>query len=45
MEAGFVPGCSPLGEVCPGWAVAIGWQSFVAPGTPASSCLNENKNP
>jgi hypothetical protein len=44
MEAGFVPGRSPLGEVCPGWAVAVGWQAFVAPGTPASSCLNENKN-
>jgi hypothetical protein len=45
MEAGFVPGVSPLGETCPGWAVAVGWQAFVAPGTPASSCLNENKNP
>jgi hypothetical protein len=45
MEAGFVPGVSPLGEDCPGWAVAVGWQAFVAPGTPASSCLNENKNP
>jgi hypothetical protein len=45
MEAGFVPGFSPLGENCPGWAVAVGWQAFVAPGTPASSCLNENKNP
>jgi hypothetical protein len=44
MEAGFVPGSSPLGEDCPGWAVAVGWQAFVAPGTPASSCLNENKN-
>ncbi|MGD8598679.1 MAG: hypothetical protein PVJ26_16785, partial [Anaerolineae bacterium] len=44
MEAGFVPGVSPLGEDCPGWAVAVGWQAFVAPGTPASSCLNENKN-
>ena len=44
MEAGFVPGWSPLGEDCPGWAVAVGWQAFVAPGTPASSCLNENKN-
>ena len=44
MEAGFVPGTSPLGEDCPGWAVAVGWQAFVAPGTPASSCLNENKN-
>ena len=44
MEAGFVPGRSPLGEDCPGWAVAVGWQAFVAPGTPASSCLNENKN-
>jgi hypothetical protein len=45
MEAGFVPGASPLGEDCPGWAVAVGWQAFLAPGTPASSCLNENKNP
>jgi hypothetical protein len=45
MEAGFVPGTSPLGEDCPGWAVAVGWQAFLAPGTPASSCLNENKNP
>jgi hypothetical protein len=44
MEAGFVPGTSPLGEDCPGWAVAVGWHAFVAPGTPASSCLNENKN-
>jgi hypothetical protein len=44
MEAGFVPGSSPLGEDCPGWAVAVGWLAFVAPGTPASSCLNENKN-
>ena len=44
MEAGFVAGISPLGEDCPGWAVAAGWQAFVAPGTPASSCLNENKN-
>lgn len=44
MEAGFVPGSSPLGETCPGWAVAVGWTAFVAPGTPASSCLNENKN-
>jgi hypothetical protein len=44
MEAGFVPGVSPLGENCPGWAVAVGWQAFVAPGIPASSCLNENKN-
>ena len=44
MEAGFVPGTSPLGEDCPGWAVAVGWQAFLAPGTPASSCLNENKN-
>ena len=43
MEAGFVPGVSPLGEDCPGWAVAVGWQAFLAPGTPAS-CLNENKN-
>jgi len=24
--------------------VAVGWRGFVAPGTPASSCLNENKN-
>lgn len=45
MEAGFVPGVSPLGEDCPGWTVAVGWSGFVAPGTPASSCLNENKNP
>jgi hypothetical protein len=45
MEAGFVPGVSPLGEDCPGWAVAVGWHAFVAQGTPASSCLNENKNP
>ena len=45
MEAGFVPGASPLGEDCPGWAVAVGWEAFLAPGTPASSCLNENKNP
>jgi hypothetical protein len=44
MEAGFVPGTSPLGEDCPGWAVAVGWQAFMAPGDPASSCLNENKN-
>jgi hypothetical protein len=44
MESGFVPGSSPLGETCPGWAVAVGWQAFVAQGTPASSCLNENKN-
>jgi hypothetical protein len=44
MEAGFVPGSSPLGEDCPGWAIAVGWQAFIAPGTPASSCLNENKN-
>jgi hypothetical protein len=44
MEGGFVPGVSPLGENCPGWAVAVGWSAFVAPGTPASSCLNENKN-
>jgi hypothetical protein len=44
MEAGFQPGTSPLGENCPGWAVAEGWSAFVAPGTPASSCLNENKN-
>ena len=45
MEAGFMPGSSPLGEDCPGWAVAQGWQAFLAPGTPASSCFNENKNP
>jgi hypothetical protein len=45
MEAGFAPGTSPLGEDCPGWAVAVGWQAFLAPGDPASSCLNENKNP
>jgi hypothetical protein len=44
MEAGFVPGASPLGEVCPGWTVAVGWRGIVTPGTPASSCLNENKN-
>jgi len=44
MEAEFVRGSSPLGEDCPGWAVAAGWQAFLAPGTPASSCLNENKN-
>ena len=44
MEAGFLAGSSPLGEECPGWAVAVGWQAFVARGTPASSCLNENKN-
>jgi hypothetical protein len=44
MEAGFVPGVSPLGEDCPGWNVAVGWHGLVAPGTPASSCLNENKN-
>jgi hypothetical protein len=43
MEAGFVPGTSPLGEDCPGWSVAADWQAFLAPGTPASSCLNENK--
>jgi hypothetical protein len=45
MEAGFVAGVSPLGEDCPGWAVAAGWEPFLALGTPASSCLNENKNP
>ena len=44
MEAGFIPGVSPLGEDCPGWAVASGWQAFLALGEPASSCLNENKN-
>jgi hypothetical protein len=44
MEAGFVAGTSPLEEDCPGWAVAVGWQAFLAPGVPASSCLNENKN-
>lgn len=44
MEGGFAPGSSPLGETCPGWAVANGWAAFVAPGNPASSCLNENKN-
>jgi hypothetical protein len=44
MEAGFVPGVSPLDEDCPGWSVAAGWQAFLAPGAPASSCLNENKN-
>jgi hypothetical protein len=45
MEEGFVPGRSPLGEDCSGWAVATGWSAFVTPGNPASSCLNENKNP
>jgi hypothetical protein len=45
MEEGFVPGSSPLGEDCGGWAVAAGWSAFVTPGNPASSCLNENKNP
>jgi hypothetical protein len=45
MEEGFVPGRSPLGEDCSGWAVATGWSVFVTPGNPASSCLNENKNP
>lgn len=45
MEGGFVPGVSPLGEDCPGWAVAVGWKAFLAPGMPASSCFNENKNP
>ena len=45
MEAGFVTRSSPLGGNCPGWAVAVGWQAFQAPGNPASSCLNENKNP
>jgi hypothetical protein len=45
MEEGFVPGSSPLGEDCAGWAVAAGWNAFVTPGNPASSCLNENKNP
>ena len=45
MEEGFVPGRSPLGEDCGGWAVAAGWSAFVTPGNPASSCLNENKNP
>jgi len=44
MEEGFVPGRSPLGEDCAGWAVATGWNAFVTPGNPASSCLNENKN-
>ncbi len=44
MEEGFVPGSSPLGEDCGGWAVAAGWNAFVTPGNPASSCLNENKN-
>jgi D-lyxose ketol-isomerase len=44
MEAGFVPGVSPLGEDCPGWSVAVGWEAFLAPGTPASSCFNENKH-
>jgi hypothetical protein len=45
MEEGFVPGYSPLGEDCGGWAVATGWSAFVTSGNPASSCLNENKNP
>jgi hypothetical protein len=45
MEEGFVSGSSPLGEDCAGWAVAAGWNAFVTPGNPASSCLNENKNP
>jgi len=45
MEAGFVPGVSPLGEDCPGWHVAVGWSGFVGPGEHGSSCLNENKNP
>jgi len=45
MEAGFIPGVSPLGEDCPGWNVAVGWRGFVAPGIYGSSCLNENKNP
>jgi hypothetical protein len=44
MEEGFVSGSSPLGEDCGGWAVAAGWNAFVTPGNPASSCLNENKN-
>jgi len=44
MEEGFVSGSSPLGEDCAGWAVAAGWNAFVTPGNPASSCLNENKN-
>jgi hypothetical protein len=44
MEAGFTPGSSPLGEDCPGWSVAVGWQAFLVRGDPASSCLNENKN-
>jgi hypothetical protein len=25
--------------------VAVGWSAFVSQGSPASSCLNENKNP
>jgi hypothetical protein len=45
MEAGFVPGVSPLGEDCPGWHVAVGWTGFAGPGEHGSSCLNENKNP
>ena len=45
MEEGFVKGSSPLSEDCAGWAVAAGWSAFVTPGNPASSCLNENKNP
>ncbi len=44
MEAGFEVGTSPLGEICPGWAVAVGWRVFLSPGSPASSCLNENKH-
>jgi len=39
-----VTGDSPLDEHCPGWAVAVGWQAFLSPGNPASSCLNENKH-
>ncbi len=34
MEAGFVPGSSPLGEDCPGGPVATGWTAFLAPTTP-----------
>jgi hypothetical protein len=44
MEAGFEPGSSPLGENCPGWAVAVGWSALVAPVKRASPCPNENKN-
>lgn len=36
-------GVSLLGEHRPGWSVVAGWQGFLALGTPASSCQNENK--